>query len=42
MHELGAGIEFLKGAEAKAFLAKQDATYKMIIEDLGLRVAPAR
>src|SRR5262245_15708248 len=42
MHELGAGIEFLKGAEAKAFLAKQDATYKAIIEDLGLRVAPAR
>jgi tripartite-type tricarboxylate transporter receptor subunit TctC len=42
MHELGAGIEFLKGAEAKAFLAKQDATYKVIIEDLGLRVAPAR
>jgi tripartite-type tricarboxylate transporter receptor subunit TctC len=42
MHELGAGIEFLKDAEAKAFLAKQDSTYKAIIEDLGLRVAPAR
>jgi putative tricarboxylic transport membrane protein len=42
MHELGAGIHFLKDAEAKAFLARQDATYKGIIEDLGLRVAPAR
>jgi tripartite-type tricarboxylate transporter receptor subunit TctC len=42
MHELGAGIEFLKDAEAKAFLARQDATYRAIIEDLGLRVAPAR
>jgi tripartite-type tricarboxylate transporter receptor subunit TctC len=42
MRELGAGIEFLKGAEAKAYLANQDATYKAIIEDLGLRVAPAR
>jgi tripartite-type tricarboxylate transporter receptor subunit TctC len=42
MHELGAGIHFLKDAEAKAFLAGQDATYKGIIEDLGLRVAPTR
>lgn len=42
MQELGAGVEFLKGAEAKAYLAKQDATYKSIIEDLGLRVAAPR
>jgi tripartite-type tricarboxylate transporter receptor subunit TctC len=42
MHELGAGIQFLKAAEAKAFLAKQDATYRGIIEDLGLRIVPAR
>jgi tripartite-type tricarboxylate transporter receptor subunit TctC len=42
MQELGAGVEFLKGAEAKAYLAKQDATYKSIIEDLGLRAAAPR
>ena len=42
MRDAGAGVEFLKGAEAKAFLAKQDATYRGIIEDLGLRVAPKK
>ena len=42
MHELGAGIQFLKTAEAKAFLARQDATYRGIIEDLGLRIVPPR
>ena len=42
MGELGASIEFLQGSEAKGYLARQDSTYKTIIEDLGLRVAPAR
>jgi tripartite-type tricarboxylate transporter receptor subunit TctC len=32
----GAGVAFLKGAEAAAFLANQDATYRGIIERLGL------
>jgi tripartite-type tricarboxylate transporter receptor subunit TctC len=42
MRDVGAGVEFLKGAEAKKFLANQDSTYRKIIEDLGLRTAPAR
>jgi tripartite-type tricarboxylate transporter receptor subunit TctC len=42
MQNAGAGVEFLKGAEAKAFLAKQDTTYRGIIEELGLRVAPKK
>jgi tripartite-type tricarboxylate transporter receptor subunit TctC len=42
MRDVGADVEFLKGVEAKTYLAKQDASYKAIIEDLGLRVAPAR
>ncbi len=42
MQDVGAGVEFLKGAQAKAFLANQDSTYKRIIEELGLRVAPAK
>ncbi len=42
MNEVGAGVVFLRGSEAKEFLARQDATYRKIIEDLGLRVAPAR
>jgi tripartite-type tricarboxylate transporter receptor subunit TctC len=42
MNEVGAGIVFLRGTAAKEFLAQQDATYRKIIEDLGLRVAPAR
>src|SRR5262245_52131854 len=42
MRDVGAGVEFLKGAEAKAFLANQDTTYRKIIEDLGLRTAPAK
>jgi tripartite-type tricarboxylate transporter receptor subunit TctC len=42
MNEVGAGVVFLRGSEAKEFLARQDATYRKIIEDLGLRVVPAR
>ena len=42
MRDVGAGVEFLKGPEAKAFLANQDSTYRKIIEDLGLRTAPAK
>jgi tripartite-type tricarboxylate transporter receptor subunit TctC len=39
MGDAGAAIVFLEGDEAKAYLAKQDATYRGIIEALGLRVA---
>jgi len=42
MDNAGAGVVFVRGEEAKAFLAKQDATYRGIIEKLGLRVAPAK
>jgi len=42
LHDIGAGVEFLQGADAKAYLARQDATYRAIIDDLGLRVAPTR
>jgi tripartite-type tricarboxylate transporter receptor subunit TctC len=42
MDNAGAGLAFLRGAEAKAFLAKQDDTYRGIIDKLGLRVAPAK
>lgn len=42
MEEAGAAIVFLQGDEAKAYLAKQDETYRGIIEALGLRVAAAR
>ena len=42
MDNVGAGIVFLRGDEAKAFLAKQDTTYRGIIEKLGLRVSPAK
>ena len=42
MNDAGAGVEFLKGADAKTFLTKQDNTYREIIEDLGLRVAPSK
>jgi tripartite-type tricarboxylate transporter receptor subunit TctC len=42
MKEMGAGVVFLRGDAAKDYLAKQDNTYRTIIENLGLRVAPAR
>src|SRR5712692_9129688 len=42
MNDVGAGVMYLRGAEAKQYLAQQDATYRAIIEKLGLRVAPAR
>jgi tripartite-type tricarboxylate transporter receptor subunit TctC len=42
MNDVGAGVVFLRGDEAKTFLAKQDSTYRDIIEKLGLRVAPAK
>jgi tripartite-type tricarboxylate transporter receptor subunit TctC len=42
MNDVGAGIAFLRGQPAKDFLAQQDATYRTIIENLGLRVAPSR
>jgi tripartite-type tricarboxylate transporter receptor subunit TctC len=42
MAHAGAGVVFLRGQEAKDFLAKQDDTYRGIIEKLGLRVAPAK
>jgi tripartite-type tricarboxylate transporter receptor subunit TctC len=42
MEEAGAAIVFLQGDEAKSYLAKQDETYRSIIEALGLRVAATR
>jgi tripartite-type tricarboxylate transporter receptor subunit TctC len=42
MNDVGAGITFLRGQAAKGFLAQQDKTYRTIIENLGLRVAPVR
>lgn len=41
MNNVGAGITFLRGQPARDFLAQQDTIYRTIIEDLGLRVAPA-
>lgn len=42
MDNAGAGVAFLRDKEAMAFLAKQDETYRAIIDKLGLRVAPAK
>jgi tripartite-type tricarboxylate transporter receptor subunit TctC len=42
MNDVGAGIVFLRGQAAKSFLEQQDTTYRTIIENLGLRVAPVR
>ena len=42
MDNVGAGVTFLRGEEAKDFLAKQDATYRAIIEKLGLLVTPVK
>jgi tripartite-type tricarboxylate transporter receptor subunit TctC len=42
MEDAGAAIVFLQGDEATAYLAKQDETYRNIIEALGLRVAATR
>jgi tripartite-type tricarboxylate transporter receptor subunit TctC len=39
MGNAGAAIFFLRGDEAKSYLARQDETYRHIIEALGLRVA---
>ena len=41
MDNAGAGVAFLRGNEAKIFLAKQDDTYRTIIDKLGLRVTSA-
>lgn len=38
MSTAGAGILFRKGDAAKAFLAQQDAAYRQIIDQLGMRV----
>jgi tripartite-type tricarboxylate transporter receptor subunit TctC len=42
MNDVGAGITFRRGQAAKGFLEQQDKTYRTIIENLGLRVAPVR
>jgi tripartite-type tricarboxylate transporter receptor subunit TctC len=42
MEEAGAAIVFMQGDEARTYLAKQDETYRNIIEGLGLRVSAAR
>jgi hypothetical protein len=39
---MGAGIVFMRDQVAKDFLAKQDTTYRGIIEKLDLSVAPAK
>jgi tripartite-type tricarboxylate transporter receptor subunit TctC len=39
MSKAGAGILFRKGDAAKAFLAQQDAVYRQIIDELGMRAA---
>lgn len=38
MSAAGAGVLFRKGEAANAFLAQQDAIYRQIIDDLGMRV----
>jgi tripartite-type tricarboxylate transporter receptor subunit TctC len=38
MSTAGAGVLFRKGEAAAAFLAQQDAAYRQIIDDLGMRV----
>jgi tripartite-type tricarboxylate transporter receptor subunit TctC len=42
MDNAGAGVAFLRDDSAKTYLAKQDETYRGIIDKLGLRVAPAK
>lgn len=42
MSTAGAGVLFRKGDAAAAFLAQQDATYRQIIDDLGMRVGPRK
>ncbi len=42
MSAAGLGIAYLAQREAAAFLAQQDATYKALIEDLGMLVAPQK
>jgi tripartite-type tricarboxylate transporter receptor subunit TctC len=42
MGNVGAGVTFLRGEEAKAYLAKQDATYRAVIDKLGLAVPHAK
>jgi tripartite-type tricarboxylate transporter receptor subunit TctC len=42
MQDAGAGIEFLRGEDAQHFLAQQDATYRDIIDQLGLRVSATK
>lgn len=42
MNDIGAAAVFLEGAEAQAYLKKQDETYREIIDALGLRVAAAK
>ena len=42
MDHAGAGVAFLRGDAAESYLAKQDATYRGIIDRLGLRAAQAK
>jgi len=42
MDNVGAGVAFYRGEEAKMFLAKQDETYRTIIDKLGLRVSQTK
>jgi tripartite-type tricarboxylate transporter receptor subunit TctC len=42
MDNVGAGVAYLSGEQADAFLAKQDAAYRGIIEKLGLSAGVAK
>ncbi|HEY0218955.1 MAG TPA: tripartite tricarboxylate transporter substrate binding protein [Afipia sp.] len=42
MNDAGAAVEFRQGEDARAYLEKQDDTYRGIIEALGLRVDAKR
>ncbi|MGH8700595.1 MAG: Bug family tripartite tricarboxylate transporter substrate binding protein [Burkholderiales bacterium] len=42
MSAAGAGILFRKGEAATAFLAQQDAMYRQVIDDLGMRTVPKK
>lgn len=42
MSTAGAGVLFRKGDAATAFLAQQDAIYRQIIDDLGMRIEPRK
>lgn len=42
MAKVGLGVVYLNRQDAAAFLAQQDATYRALIEELGMMVAPKK